>query len=295
MTSFPRLPYEEYTVACICPMGVELTAVRAMLNEPKHQTLPTPDRNAYTLGRMGQHNIVIAVLPKTGTSSATAAGVQLLNDFKSIRFGLLVGIGGGVPSEDADIRLGDVVVSKPTGTSGGVIQFDRGKALPNNEFKRTGSLNEPPPVLSGNVQTLISDHEMKGNSIPRFLSEARMRFPLLKDKFTYPGTDNDQLFDHQRQVVERSPRHQPETPRIHYGIIGSSNQVMKDGTTRDQLKEDGILCVEMEAAGLMDNFPCLVIRGIADYADSYKNDRWHSYAAATAAAYARDLLEIIPE
>lgn len=46
----------------------------------------------------------------------------------------------------------------------------------------------------------------------------------------------------------------------------------------------------MEAAGLMDNFPCLVIRGICDYADSHKNKRWQPYAAATAAAYAKDLL-----
>jgi nucleoside phosphorylase len=32
------------------------------------------------------------------------------------------------------------------------------------------------------------------------------------------------------------------------------------------------VCIEMEAAGLMDWFPCLVIRGIYDYADLYKND-----------------------
>ena len=50
---------------------------------------------------------------------------------------------------------------------------------------------------------------------------------------------------------------------------------------------------EMEAAGLMNNFPCLVIRGICDYADSHKNDRWQPYAAATAAAYAKNLLYVI--
>ena len=30
----------------------------------------------------------------------------------------------------------------------------------------------------------------------------------------------------------------------------------------------------MEAAGLMDSFPCIVIRGIYDYADSHKNKMW---------------------
>jgi nucleoside phosphorylase len=46
----------------------------------------------------------------------------------------------------------------------------------------------------------------------------------------------------------------------------------------------------MEAAGLMNSFPCLVIRGICDYADSHKDDLWQRYAAATAAAYAKELL-----
>jgi hypothetical protein len=50
----------------------------------------------------------------------------------------------------------------------------------------------------------------------------------------------------------------------------------------------------MEAAGLMDNFPCLVIRGICDYADSHKNKQWQGYAAATAGAYAKELLSVIP-
>ncbi|KAI1195644.1 hypothetical protein F5X97DRAFT_326305 [Nemania serpens] len=51
----------------------------------------------------------------------------------------------------------------------------------------------------------------------------------------------------------------------------------------------------MEAAGLMDVFPCLVIRGISDYSDSHKNDTWQSYAAATAASYAREILLNLPK
>jgi nucleoside phosphorylase len=81
---------------------------------------------------------------------------------------------------------------------------------------------------------------------------------------------------------------------IHYGLIGSANQVMKDGRRRDQLARDlGIYCVEMEAAGLMNDFPCLVIRGICDYADSHKNKDWQGYAAAVAAAYAKELLSVV--
>lgn len=68
--------------------------------------------------------------------------------------------------------------------------------------------------------------------------------------------------------------------------------MIKDGISRDKLLEDldDIMCVEMEAAGLMDHFPCLVIRGICDYADSHKNYVWQKYAAATAATYTKMLL-----
>src|ERR1700730_3935515 len=111
---------DDYTVACICPMGVELAPVMAMLDET-HTTLPTNrDQNVYTFGRIGEHNVVIAVMPEIGNNSAARVATQLLNDFSSIRFGLLVGIGGGVPGgdDDEDIRLGDIVVSKPTATFG---------------------------------------------------------------------------------------------------------------------------------------------------------------------------------
>ena len=83
--------------------------------------------------------------------------------------------------------------------------------------------------------------------------------------------------------------------RVHYGLIASGNQVIKDARLRDSLNESlggNVLCVEMEAAGLMD-FPCIVIRGICDYADSHKNKEWQQYAAAVAAACAKELLEYV--
>lgn len=83
---------------------------------------------------------------------------------------------------------------------------------------------------------------------------------------------------------------------IHYGLIASGNQVIKAAAFRDKLNEDlghDVLCIEMEAAGLMDNFPCIVIRGICDYADSHKNDKWQEHAAANAAAWAKEFLRFV--
>jgi nucleoside phosphorylase len=304
------LSSSNYTVACICPMGVELAPVQAMLDET-HRSLPTSrDENSYTLGKIGEHNIVIAIMPEKGNNRAAIVATQLLNDFRLIRFVFLVGIGGGVPGEEEDqndIRLGDVVVSKPTATFGGVVQYDLGK-VSTGGFERTGLLCKPPAILLANVEKLVAEHLINGNRIPQYLSEIMNRSPQMEKKYKYPGAEHDNLFKatypHQHgkscascdtgQLVRRKGRPNNE-PQIHYGTIGSANAVIKDSAIRERLRKDlNIICVEMEAAGLMDTFPCLVVRGICDYTDSHKNDRWQPYAAATAAAYMKELLLIVP-
>src|SRR5271156_4984779 len=152
------LSHRDYTVACICPMGVELAPVKALLDQT-HPSLPTQrDQNSYTPGVIGGHNIVIAVLPEIGTNSAATVATQLLNDFPSVRFGLLVGIGGGVPGQEGedDIRLGDIVVSKPTGTLGGVVEYDGGRVPAGGLFVRPGAPGKPPAVLLANIEKLKS-------------------------------------------------------------------------------------------------------------------------------------------
>jgi nucleoside phosphorylase len=266
----------------------------------------------YSLGRIGVHNVVLACLSAgiMGTTSTTQVANQMLLTFTSLRFGLMVGIGGGVPSKKHDIRLGDVVVSMPIGTLGGMIQYDFGRAVLEGQFQLKGSLNRPPPVLLTALANLQSNHATESNEITKYLTDMRNRYPGMGTQFAYPGVQHDLLYEAKynhvsgqetcsqcdaSRLVHREPR-PSEAPVIHYGLIASGNQVVRDGTTRDQLSgELDVLCFEMEAAGLMDCFPCLVIRGICDYADSHKNRRWQAYAAATATAYAKDLLYIIPD
>ncbi|KAE8341670.1 hypothetical protein BDV24DRAFT_163215 [Aspergillus arachidicola] len=70
---------------------------------------------------------------------------------------------------------------------------------------------------------------------------------------------------------------------------------MRDAVTREKLrKKHGVLCFEMEAAGLSNSFPCLVVRGICDYSDSHKNKRWQPYAATVSATFTKELLQFIP-
>lgn len=92
------------------------------------------------------------------------------------------------------------------------------------------------------------------------------------------------------KLISRSERTKEEDdPTIHYRFIVSSNQLMKDATVRDKLAaEKDVLYFEMQAVGLMNHFPCLVIRGICDYSDSYKNKEWYGYVAIVAAVYVED-------
>lgn len=301
----------EYTVGWICALSTELAAAVAMLDE-RHDPLPqdSRDHNNYTLGRIGVHNVAIACLPSgvTGITSAAIVANQIRFTFPSIRFGLMVGVGGGAPSPKKDIRLGDVVISQPDGTSGGVIQYDFGKTISEGRFVRTGSLNRPPTVLLSAVNTLHARHRLEEPKLTKHLAEMILKYPKMQEDGTHPGLMHDQLFEAEYnhragntcvscdplQTVCRSVR-SDSVPAVHYGLIASGNQVMRDGVTRKILQQElDVLCFEMEAAGLMDDFPCLVVRGICDYADTHKAKRWQPYAAAVAAAYAKELLYVIP-
>ncbi|KAN0087273.1 hypothetical protein V8E54_000961 [Elaphomyces granulatus] len=309
-TTTRSLRHHDYTVAWVCAIPVEMAAAKAMLDEI-HPDLPTTlnDQNTYVLGRIRAHNVVVACLPSGvyGTTPAATVVNQMLFTFRSIRFGLMVGIGGGVPGKEADIRLGDVVVSKPTGDFGGVVQYDFGKTV-GQAVLRTGQLNRPPQILLTAIARLQADQMIEPSRIPEFIADVVATYPRMRAEFTYHGQEQDRLFDvtcdHYglenncgncgiSRLVTRPARDRHD-PVIHYGLIASGNQVIKHGGTRDKLGQElGILCFETEVAGLMDHFPCLVIRGICDYADSHKNKQWQGYAAATAAAYAKELLSII--
>jgi len=309
MAGLPSLSHQDYTVGWICALPTELTAAMAMLDE-EHSPLPQhpQDHNTYTLGRIAEHNVVIACLPagQMGNNSAATVASHMQYSFGAIRLGLMVGIGGGAPSEEHDIRLGDVVVSNPGKHDGGVIQYDFGRTVAEGRFVHSGSLNAPPTVLLTAVSTLKARHNLSGHQLVHYLSAVDT--PRLRSKYTYQGVENDVLFnaeyDHvgddascdqcdKRMIVAR-PRRDGTVPEVHYGTIASGNQVMRHGKTREQWRRgSNVLCFEMEAAGLMNSFPCLVIRGICDYADSHKNKRWQEYAAATAAAYAKELLHVI--
>jgi nucleoside phosphorylase len=300
-----QLCREDYTIGWVCALPVELAVAEEMLDEEHDTPQYDPhDTNIYTCGRIREHNVVIACLPegRLGASSAAAVAMQMKSTFTATRFGLMVGIGGGVPSGGVDIRLGDVVVSRPLGVHGGVVQYDFGKTTVSG-FERAGSLNSPPTILLSAIAKVkakhirgkgeFSKHLTKLEHLPYFSREAAGSDVLFEPDYDHKGGATCAEC-HQDHVIVREARRQEVV--VHYGTIASGNQVIKSAVERDSVsaKLGGVLCFEMEAAGLMLSFPCLVIRGICHYADSHKNKRWQPYAAGAAAAYAKEVLSVIP-
>jgi nucleoside phosphorylase len=304
----------EYTVGWICALPGEMAAAKGMLDEVfQNPEQGRSDENIYVVGRIAHLKTAIVCLPYgvAGTTSATRVADQMHQTFTALKYTLLVGVGGGMPSKEFDVRLGDVVVSAPSPNSPGVVQYDYGKDVQNDRFITTGHLNLPPMRLLNAISQLLASRPSE-TILPmaRSIDKLQARDYNPERNWSCPGRDKDLLFNsaynHEEgyrtcarcdtNYLEERPQREDEQPKIHYGTIASANRVMRNGAARERLRQDkNALCVEMEAAGLMNHFPCLVIRGICDYADSYKNKDWQLYAAATAAAYAKVLLSVMPK
>lgn len=190
-----KLSHNAYVAGWICPLEVEQMAAWEMLDE-EHEPLPQParDHNVYKLGSINGHNLVIAGLHQPGNCSAATVITQLRMTFLNIEFCLLVGIGGGVPvgTDEGMIRLGHVVVAKPTRDNSGTVQYDHGKAL-EGRFERTGALAPPPAVLLNAAQAFATQRaRLSIDPIWRDIERIQTSHRKLC-RFRFPGAESDQL------------------------------------------------------------------------------------------------------
>ncbi|KAL4723505.1 hypothetical protein ACLX1H_009140 [Fusarium chlamydosporum] len=310
-----------YTIGWICAIQTEYAAARAFLDEthPSASSLSIADENTYTLGRMGDHNVVMTVLPpgRVDTVEAANTAVSLRRSFPNLQVTLMVGTAGGAPSDQHDIRLGDVVVSMPGRGHSGVLQYDFGKALQDKGFQNTGNLNKPPIVLQQAASQLQAHYSIHGHQLRRSVNTILDRYPKLrKGGYDRPKSSSDRLYisdvihppnhgfdcaescgSNPAKLVQRGDRTgKGADPFIHCGLVASGNTYIRDAEFRDELvARNGVLCFDMQTAGLMNTLPCMAIRGISNYADTHTNREWQGYAAMTAAAYAKDLLKCVPQ
>ena len=192
------------------------------------------DTNHYELGCIGQHNVVAACLParEYGTNSAADVVSKMRMTFPALQYCLLVGIGGGVPSELNDIRLGDVVVSLPSETHSGVIQYDLGKTVSDSTFELTGSLQRPPRFLLTAISNLRSDPDITAEPLTRHIDQIVARKPGYK----HPGREHDILpeAEHEHKPTrdtceqcnsrrEESSIHEPSRDSLRFDCLRESS------------------------------------------------------------------------
>ncbi|QKX62551.1 uncharacterized protein TRUGW13939_09712 [Talaromyces rugulosus] len=261
----PMLDINDYTVAWLCPLYFEAGAALFMLDEYHGVPRRFPGQTVqYHLGRVGQHNVVIVGFPQgeIGIGVAASIATEVKRDFPHLETGMLIGVAAGIPSAANDIRLGDVVVAVPTGDSSGVIGYD----LVNIEPERI---------------RLKQWQDATHPALRSAISALRARSTLLLRPSTPPPTS----------FSPHDTRPSGDKPVVHYGCILSGNRVVKSAALRDEMAQaNNPIAIEMEAAGIMNRLRVAVIRGVSDFADVEKNDDWQFYAAATAAAYAKELL-----
>ncbi|KAL2783949.1 hypothetical protein BJX66DRAFT_330305 [Aspergillus keveii] len=269
---------ESITIAIFCALVYEAVAVEQMLDEEYtcHPEAIGQINYVYSFGRINEHRIVIAQPHQVGTVVAAQCATAVSHQFSNIRFALM-------------------------DSHAGVIQYDFGK-YEQEGFVLKGCLNKPPSILIS-ADKWLAREELKDR---RPLERALERITKIP-RFSRPNTDDilfDDKFHHinkgsgcedcetsNEKLVMHRPNRQNMQPVVHRGLILSGNGVIKNPRDRDYLQRyTDAICFEMEAAGIMDEISCLIVRGICDYADTHKQDGWHFYAAAVAAAYCRTLL-----
>jgi nucleoside phosphorylase len=289
-------------IGVVTALPKEFAAFEAMLDDVSDVRMAR-DPMRYTAGRIGSNQLVLTLLPKMGLEPAATIATHLVRSFPNIRDVMMVGIAGGVPhphKPEAHVRLGDVVVSDWAG----VLQFDFGKL--ERRAKRTKFTlrsSDPPPSarLQQSVKILESRRIQGERPWDQLLARAShiehsSRPDATTDVLYNPGSP-DKIIQH-----PEDPDRIPGQPRIHYGTIGSSNMLLKDPRLRDQLRDEhGVKAIEMEGAGIATatwmGSQCgyLLVRGVCDYCDAHKSDLWQGYAAVAAAAYARAVVQSLPD
>lgn len=284
----------------VTALPTEFASVLKMLEQTTDLRI-SGDPNNYKTGVIpanngqGEHVVVVAMQKIMGNNTAATTVSHLLRSFSGIRDVLMVGIAGGMPDvvhPDKHVRLGDVVVSDENG----VLQYDRQK-LEEGQITIQASSTRPSARLLGMVRQLEAQrlcgvrpwdaHIARGVSV----LEGAERPPAQADVLMLGG---------KRARHPQDPSRIGGLPKVHCGRVGSSNTLLKDETLRNRLRDDhGVRAIEMEASGIVDGtWECakgyLIIRGIVDYCDGRKGDRWQQYAAVCAAAYARSILEQVP-
>ncbi|KAH7329507.1 hypothetical protein B0I35DRAFT_474104 [Stachybotrys elegans] len=351
MSLGPPSSRSSFEIAIICALAIEYNAVALLFDQfwddnGDYYGKSHGDYNQYTLGRIGNHHVVLTLLPRMGKVDASIAAVSLRSTFGALRLVLLVGVCGGVPRvPQGEILLGDVVISKS------IVQHDYGRRFSDGFVRKDtveDNLSQPSKHIRGLLASFETDRgiDLLEQRTAFFLQEVQgkpsNKRSMGENKYKYPGTAHDVLYEpryrhkhrmaascicadsvtdsspicnearmlscdevgcgkervvsrllleHKRQLEERGSM-TAQNPAIYIGAIASGDTVLKSASDRDRIAaRENVIAFEMEGAGIWEQLPCIVVKGVCDYADSHKNKKWQNFAAATAASAAKAILE----
>jgi nucleoside phosphorylase len=315
-----------FDVAIICALKLENDAIEALFDatydgDTYHKG--DNDPNIYEYGRIGTLNVVLTLLPGMGKEHAASGSANFRTSFPDVQMCLLVGVcaGSARNKQDKAILLGDVIIS----TS--LVQSDFGRQGKDG-IVRKDTIDDNFGRPSKEIRALLKKLQTRKASTALRTNTTEALTTLIQDEPTweYPGREYDVLFredyDHKhyvargckaccrngacetagkdacdvskcdpRQAMEREVNREDEFPFIHFGAFSSADQVIRSSTHRNAMNAaDGVIGFEMEGAGVWDNFPTVIIKGVCDYADSHKNKKFQEYAAAAAAACSKAFL-----
>lgn len=324
---------QDFEIAIICALKVEHDAVEALLDEEfegdgfSYGKAPG-DFNAYTTGRIGQRDVVLAYMPNMGKVTSAAVAANLHMSFRQIKVAFLVGVCGAAPqdAQGRDTFLGDVMISTA------VIQVDLGRQY-SDAFLRKEALEDTLGRANSEIRAFLQ--KLEGKRTSRRLEEKTRTYVAdlcAEDREYASPTGNDDTlyradYRHKHQdgyscpvcvscnapddpvceVARKSscaelgcssgqlvPRKRDRVARpiLHFGRFASGDSVMKTGVYRDKIvSKERVVAFEMEGAGSWDCLPTVIIKSACDYADSHKNKAWQRYASATAAACTKAVLD----
>lgn len=334
---------KDFQIVIICALITEYDAVALLFDQfwddddEPYGRVPG-DTNSYTTGRIGQHHVVLVLLPNMGKAAAAGSAANVRSSYPNLKLALIVGICGGVPRVGTDeALLGDVIISRS------VVQYDLGRQYPGEFVTKDeagdslGRPNKDIRSLIASLETELGRERLQQKTAKHLkeLQDAAMR-KARKHSYQYPGASEDKLYAptyshrHQEhhaciickegtdrlcnaahqlscrqlgckasQTVRRErlevkqllDSEEAQLPKIHFGRMASGDTVIKSGEHRDRIaKKTQVIAFEMEGAGAWEEIPCIVVKGICDYADSHKDKSWQSFAAATAASTMKALL-----
>lgn len=283
---------ENIKIGIITALPKECAAVKSLLeNVEEHYFKGKGAGHRFFVGELrsangGMHKIALCQCGM-GNNQAAIRATMMQNHFPNIESIIMVGIAGGVPSPDnihKHVRLGDIVVSE------GIIQYDFVKETSEKIVCRSNPAKPSAKLLEALEILKMKEYEdiYEWKSFIDKYAINKFAKPSCKDVLHNALGD---IIPHPKDSLRDS------YPKIFYGKIASANTLLKNYDRRQKLKEEfNVLAVEMEASGIADatwenGVGYLVVRGICDYCDDFKNDDWQEYAAVVAACYAKALLE----